>query len=80
MTVRRDCGVLTINQKGREGSFESGSSLSSANVMASCLMRRWMALARRRILETSWRTDLAKDVGGGYPYWGWPAACEGTLL
>ncbi len=57
-TLRRDIGLLTMDQSGRERSTEGDSSRVPFGVVVSCLLRWRMALARRRISETSWRTNL----------------------
>ena len=79
-TVRRGSGLLTLDQSGREGSLESASGEVHLYAFISWLMRRRMDLARRRMLETSCRTDLGHRCQGSVPLPGLADSLCGNMV
>ncbi len=78
--MRRDSGLLTLDQSGREGSLVSASGGVHFFAFASWLMRRRMDLARHRMWETSSLTDLGQRCRGSVPLPGLGGGLCGNMV
>ena len=78
--VRRDSGLLTLDQSGKEGSAESASDGVLLCAFVSWLMMRRMDMARRRMMETSCLTDLGQRCVGSVPLPGVAGGLCGNIV